>query len=107
MTSRVSKRDGGEKLVSSTQGRDQAGTPCRLRCYWAMAKKFYSVVVVRSVEESTEVIVEADSENQAHGAALSHLAANGDEYVWGSPRRDLIVWHKREIATPAIIDVTA
>ncbi len=72
-----------------------------------MARKFYSVVVVRSVEESTEVVVEAASEDQAHSAALSHLAAKGDEYTWHSPRKDLVVWHKREIETPAIIDVSA
>lgn len=72
-----------------------------------MARKFYSVVVVRSVEESTEVVVEAANEDQAHSAALTHLASRGDEYEWHSPRKDLIVWHKREIDTPAIIDVSA
>ncbi|WP_398471560.1 hypothetical protein [Tardiphaga sp.] len=72
-----------------------------------MVRKFYSVVVVRSVEESTEVVVEAGSEDQAHAAALSHLATKGDEYTWHSPRKDLTVWHKREIDTPAIVDVTA
>lgn len=72
-----------------------------------MDRKFYSIVVVRSVEESTEVIVEAPSEDEAHAAALSHLAIKGDEYLWHSPRKDLVVWHKREIDTPAIIDVTA
>jgi hypothetical protein len=72
-----------------------------------MTRKFYSIVVVRSVEESTEVVVEAATEDQAHRAALDHLAANGDEYEWHSPRKDLIVWHKREIDTPAIIDVSA
>lgn len=72
-----------------------------------MARKFYSIVVVRSVEESTEVVVEAASEDQAQATALAHLAAKGDEYAWHSPRKDLTVWHKREIATPAIIDVTA
>ena len=64
-------------------------------------------MVVRSVEESTEVVVEATSADQAHAAALSHLAARGDEYKWHSPRKDLVVWHKREIDTPAIIDVSA
>lgn len=72
-----------------------------------MTRKFYSVVVVRSVEESTELVVEAASEDEAHAAALTHLSANEDEYVWHSPRKDLVVWHKREIDTPAIIDVTA
>ncbi|UGV26596.1 hypothetical protein E0H22_13385 [Rhodopseudomonas boonkerdii] len=72
-----------------------------------MIRRFYSVVVVRSVEESTEVIVEAASEDQAHSTALSHLTARGDEYMWHSPRKDFIVWHKREIAPPAIVDVIA
>jgi hypothetical protein len=72
-----------------------------------MARKFYSIVVVRSVEESTEVIVEAASEDQAHSAVLSHLASKGDEYTWRNPRKDFIVWHKREIDIPAIVDVTA
>jgi hypothetical protein len=72
-----------------------------------MVRKFYSVVVVRSVEESTEVIVEATSEDQAHSAALSHIASKGDQYTWHRPRQDFIVWHKREIDIPAIVDVTA
>ncbi|QUS39907.1 hypothetical protein RPMA_14490 [Tardiphaga alba] len=72
-----------------------------------MSRKFYSVVVVRSIEESTEIVVEAASEDQAHAMALKHLAASGDEYAWSHPRKDLTVWHKREIDTPAIIDVSA
>lgn len=73
----------------------------------AMAKKFFSIVVVRSVEESVEIVVEARSADDAHLAAIQHLRANGDEYAWQKPRKDLIVWHKREIDTPAIIDVSA
>jgi hypothetical protein len=35
------------------------------------------------------------------------LQKNGDEYAWEKPRKDLTVWHKREIDTPAIVDVSA
>lgn len=73
----------------------------------SMAKKFFSIVVVRSVEESVEIVVEARSADDAHAAAIQHLRAKGDEYAWQKPRRDLTVWHKREIDTPAIIDVSA
>jgi len=72
-----------------------------------MAKKFFSVVVVRSVEESVEIVVEAKSADDAHVAALQHLHASGDEYAWEKPRKDLTVWHKREIDMPAIVDVSA
>jgi hypothetical protein len=72
-----------------------------------MNKKFYSVVVVRSIEQQVDVIVEAASEDQAHAAALEHIKAKAAEYVWGEPRTDYIVWHKQEIDTPAIVDVTA
>lgn len=72
-----------------------------------MTNKFYSVVVVRSIEQSVEIVVEAADADDAHLAALRHLAAKGDEYVWQRPRTDLTVWHKREIETPAIADVTA
>jgi hypothetical protein len=34
------------------------------------------------------------------------LKSKGDEYEWSKPRKDLTVWHKREIDTPAIVDVT-
>jgi hypothetical protein len=71
-----------------------------------MKKKFYSVVVVRSIEQQVDVVVEASSENQAQSAALEHLKDKGSEYVWGKPQTDYIVWHQREIDTPAIIDVT-
>jgi hypothetical protein len=72
-----------------------------------MARKFFSVVVVRSVEESVEIVVEAKSADDAHVAAIQHLQINGDEYAWERPRKDLTVWHKREIDTPAIVDVSA
>jgi hypothetical protein len=64
-----------------------------------MPKKFFNVVVVRSIEETVEIVVEAGSADHAHNAG-------GDEYEWTSPRQDLTVWHKREIDTPAIVDVT-
>jgi hypothetical protein len=73
---------------------------------WGMPNKFFNVVVVRSIEETVEIVVEAKSADDAHGAALAHLRAKGDEYEWSQPRKDLTVWHKREIDTPAIIDVT-
>jgi hypothetical protein len=72
----------------------------------AMANKFFSIVVVRSVEESVEIVVEARSAEDAHVAAIRHLQAKGEEYTWQKPRRDLTVWHNREINTPAIIDVS-
>jgi hypothetical protein len=72
-----------------------------------MARKFFSVVVVRSVEESVEIVVEAKSADDAHVAAIQHLQESGDEYAWEKPRKDLTVWHKREIDTPAIVDVSA
>jgi hypothetical protein len=71
-----------------------------------MPKKFFNVVVVRSIEETVEIVVEAASAHDAHGGALEHLKARGDEYEWKSPRKDLTVWHKQEIDTPAIVDVT-
>ena len=73
---------------------------------WGMPKKFFNVVVVRSIEETVEIVVEAKSADDAHGAALEHLKAKGDEYAWSKPRKDLTVWHKREIDIPAIIDDT-
>jgi hypothetical protein len=72
-----------------------------------MQKKFFSVVVVRSVEQQVDVIVEALNEDQAHTAAIAHLKEKGAEYAWSAPQTDYIVWHKREIDTPAIVDVTA
>ena len=71
-----------------------------------MKKKFYSVVVVRSVEQQVDVIVEAANQDQAHAAAIEHLKDKGSEYDWGPPRTDYIVWHTREIDTPPIVDVT-
>jgi hypothetical protein len=71
-----------------------------------MPKKFFNIVVVRSIEEIVEIVVEAASADDAHGAALEHLKAKGDEYEWTSPRKDLTVWHTQESDTPAIVDVT-
>jgi hypothetical protein len=65
-----------------------------------MPKKLFNVVVVRSIEETVEIVVEAASAHDAHACCLEHLKANGDEYEWKSPRKDLTVWHKREIDTP-------
>jgi hypothetical protein len=72
-----------------------------------MKKKFFSVVIVRSIEETVEIVVEAKDAGDAHHASLEHVRARGDEYAWSTPRTDLTVWHQREIETPAIIDVTA
>ena len=71
-----------------------------------MQRKFFNLVVVRSIEETVEIVVEAPTASDAHAAALEHLRAVGDEYHWSNPRRELTVWHKREIDTPAIVDVT-
>ena len=71
-----------------------------------MPGKFFNVVVVRSIEETVEIVVEAKSADDAHGAALRHLKAKGDEYQWSKPRTDLTVWHTQEIDTPAIVDVS-
>ena len=67
---------------------------------WVMPKKFFNVAVVRSIEETLEIVVEAGSADDAHNAALEHLKVRGDEYEWTSPRKDLTVWHKREIDRP-------
>lgn len=72
-----------------------------------MKKKFFSVVIVRSIEETVEIVVEAKDAGDAHQASLAHVRAKGAEYAWSAPRTDLTVWHQREIDTPAIIDVTA
>jgi hypothetical protein len=71
-----------------------------------MPKKFFNIVVVRSIEATVEIVVEAPTANDAHAAALTHLKARGDEYEWNQPRTDLTVWHKAEIDTPAIVDVS-
>jgi hypothetical protein len=38
---------------------------------------------------------------------LAHLKARGDEYAWLNSKSEFIVWRKRAIDTPAIVDVTA
>ena len=70
-------------------------------------KQYYAVEVVRQIEETVEIIVEAGDEDSAHVAALEHLRSRGDEYQWLNPKRDMIVWRKRKVATPAIVDVEA
>lgn len=72
-----------------------------------MTRKFYAVEVVRQIEETIEIMVEAPDADAAGTAALAHLRARGDEYQWLDPKRDLIVWRKRPIDPPAIVDVTA
>ena len=70
-------------------------------------KQYYAVEVVRQIEETVEIMVEAPDENAAHDAALEHLMAHSAEYEWLNPKRDLIVWRKRQIDPPAIVDVSA
>lgn len=72
-----------------------------------LPRKFYAVEVVRQIEETVEIIVEATNEESAQGAALAHLKARGSEYEWLNPKTELIVWRKRAVETPAIVDVTA
>jgi hypothetical protein len=67
-----------------------------------MPGKFFSVVMVRSIEATVEIVVEANSADDAHG-----VEARGGEYECKNPRLDLIVWHNLAIDPPAIIDVTA
>ena len=71
-----------------------------------MPKKFYAIEVVRRIEETVEIMVEAPDEHSAHDAALEHLKDRGDESKWLNPKCELIVGCKREIDTPAIVDVT-
>jgi hypothetical protein len=72
---------------------------------WGMPRNFFNVVMVRSIEETVEIVIEAKSADDAHDAALQHLKSRGDEYAWSTPRKDLTVWHKQEIDPPAIVDV--
>ncbi len=72
-----------------------------------MTRKFYAVEVVRQIEETIEIMVEAPDADAAGDAALEHLRTRGSEYHWLNPKRDLIVWRKRQIDLPAIVDVTA
>jgi hypothetical protein len=60
----------------------------------------------RSIEATVEIVVEANSADDAHGTALTHLQARGGECEWKNPRLDLTVWYHREIDTSAMIDVT-
>jgi hypothetical protein len=72
-----------------------------------MPKTYFAVEVVRQIEETVEIIVEAKDETSAQNAALAHLKARGDEYAWLNSKSEFIVWRKRAIDTPAIVDVTA
>lgn len=72
-----------------------------------MARQFYAVEVVRQIEETVEIVVEAKDEASAQAAALDHLKARGNEYEWLNAKTEFIVWRKRAIETPAIVDVTA
>ena len=68
-----------------------------------MSKKYYAVEVVRQIEETVEILVEAPDEDAAHDAALAHLKEHASEYEWINPKVDLTVWRKREVETPAIV----
>lgn len=71
-----------------------------------MVRKYYAVEVVRQIEETVEIMVEAPNQASAHGAALAHLKAHGAEYQWLNPKCDLVVWRERQVDTPAIVDVS-
>jgi hypothetical protein len=71
-----------------------------------VTRKFYAVEVVRQIEETVEIMVEAPDQTAAHDAALAHLKARGSEYQWLNPKCDLVVWRERQVDTPAIIDVS-
>ncbi|WP_441235998.1 hypothetical protein [Bradyrhizobium sp. 930_D9_N1_4] len=71
-----------------------------------MTKKYYAVEVVRQIEETVEIMVEAPDETTAHDAALAHLKSRGGEYQWLNAKCDFVVWREREIDTPAIVDVS-
>jgi hypothetical protein len=70
-----------------------------------MPKNYYAVEVVRQIEETVEILVEAPSEDTAQDAALAHLKVHASEYEWINPMVDLTVWRKRKVDTPAIVDV--
>ena len=72
-----------------------------------MSRTFFAIEVVRQVEATVEIIVEAVDEEPAQGAALEHMKARGDEYEWLNPKSEFIVWRKRPVDTPPIVDVTA
>lgn len=71
-----------------------------------MSKNYYAVEVVRQIEETVEIMVEAPDKTSAHEAALAHLKAHGAEYQWLNPKCDLVVWRERQVETPAIVDVS-
>jgi hypothetical protein len=53
-----------------------------------MPKNFFNVVVVRSIEETVEIVVEASSADDTHNAVLEHLKAKGDEYEESAERSE-------------------
>ncbi|WP_027569929.1 hypothetical protein [Bradyrhizobium sp. URHA0013] len=71
-----------------------------------MTRKYYAVEVVRQIEETVEIMVEAPDQTAAHDAALAHLKARGSEYQWLNPKCDFVVWRERQVDTPAIVDVS-
>jgi hypothetical protein len=77
-----------------------------LRSEGTVTRKYYAVEVVRQIEETVEIMVEAPDKTSAHHAALAHLKARGSEYQWLNPKCDFVVWRERQVDTPAIIDVS-
>jgi hypothetical protein len=77
-----------------------------LRSEGTVIRKYYAVEVVRQIEETVEIMVEAPDKTSAHHAALAHLKARGSEYQWLNPKCDFVVWRERQVDTPAIIDVS-
>jgi hypothetical protein len=77
-----------------------------LRSEGTVIRKYYAVEVVRQIEETVEIMVEAPDETSAHHAALAHLKARGSEYQWLNSKCDFVVWRERQVDTPAIIDVS-
>jgi len=94
--------------MPGTRHRGNAAAPCPLLSSerGTVARKYYAVEVVRQIEETVEIMVEAPDETSAHDAALAHLKAHGAEYQWLNPKCDLVVWRERQVGTPAIVDVS-
>lgn len=55
----------------------------------------FVVEVFRVIEETVEVVVEADDENGARKAALEKLNSRKAKFEWSAPRRDLLIWRIR------------
>lgn len=56
----------------------------------------FAVEVVRVIEETVEIVVEADDENGARNAALKKLNSSKAVFEWSAPRRDLLIWRIRK-----------